>query len=363
MKGLTHFISGAAAATFFPEAVQMAVQDKSFILLLGGAAGILPDTLDFKFARFFHTFDVDIAPDPLRPDAQQIADAIAAGLERAAREKRRITLKLHTMKLSANMFRRYTVRWLQGPAPGVEVEIGPAVTMSKDPVVGYEPVPAEIVLARAALSLPVTQDKHQDQVIDTFGGPDMAFTPRPEALWMDFIPWHRHWSHSLVLGGLIGALVWGVAALAGFHPAWLYGAIAALGFNVHVLEDQLGVMGSNLWWPFPGQRIPGKGFMHSGDAFPNFFFVWLSAVLLLWNLNRFSLEPPLPLWSFDNPGGWRFEIYFLYLFVLPITAIHLLDGLFRRFAHREEEVTLIDPKDREAQFKDMKDEAEEGFGG
>ena len=363
MKGLTHFISGAAAATFFPEAVQMAVQDKSFILVLGGAAGILPDTLDFKFARFFHDFDVDIAPDPLNPNAQQIADEIAAGLEIAARENRRITMKIHTMKLSANMFRRYTVRWIHEPKPAIEVELGPAVTMGRDPVPGFEPVPTEIALARAPISLPVTQDMQQDQVIDTFGGPDMSFTPKGDQLWMDFIPWHRHWSHSLVLGGIIGILVYVFALLVGLEPAWLYGTIAALGFNVHVLEDQLGVMGSNLWWPLPGQRIRGMGWMHSGDAFPNFFFVWLSAVLILWNMNRFSLTPPLPLWSFDNPAGWSFEIYFLYAFVLPITAIIALGALFRRFAEKEPEVTLIDPRDREAQFKDMKDEAEGEFGG
>ncbi len=361
MKGLTHFISGAAVATFFPEAVQMAVEDKSFILCLGGAAGILPDTLDFKFARFFHDFDVDIAPDPLNPDAQKIADDLAAGLERAVTENRRITMKIHTMKLSANMFRQYTVRWVTEPAPAVEVELGPAVTMGKDPVAGFEPVPSEIALARAPLSLPVTQDKPQDQVIDTFGGPDMSFTPTSDQLWMDFIPWHRHWSHSLVLGGIIGLLVYLFGLLVGLEPAWLYGTIAMAGFNVHVLEDQLGVMGSNLYWPLPGRRIPGMGTMHSGDAFPNFFFVWLSAILILWNLNRFSLVPPLALWSFDNPGGWSFEVYFLYAFVLPITAIHFIGKLFKRFERSEPAVTLIDPRDRDAQFRSMKDEAEEEF--
>ena len=358
MKGLTHFISGAAAATFFPDAVRMVVEDKSFILCLGGAAGILPDTLDFKFARFFHSFDVDIAPDPLDPDAQRIADRIAAGLETAAREGRRVTMKLHTMKLSANMFRRYTVRWILEPEPAVEVELGPAVTMSRDPVAGFEPVPSEIALARVPVSLPVTQEQPQDQVIDTFGGPDMAFTPRGDALWMDFIPWHRLWSHSLVLGCILGALVYLFALLVGLEPVWLYGTIVAVGFNVHVLEDQLGVMGSNLYWPLPGGRIPGMGMMHSGDAFPNFFFVWLSAVLILWNLNRFALTPPLPLWSFDNPAGWRFDVYFLYVFVIPIAVILFLGGLFRRFEDKEPEVTLIDPRDREAQFRSMKDEAE-----
>ena len=64
MKGITHFISGVAVATFFPQAVQAAAQDLSFILVLGGIGGILPDTLDFKLARYFERVDVkrNIAP-------------------------------------------------------------------------------------------------------------------------------------------------------------------------------------------------------------------------------------------------------------------------------------------------------------
>ena len=51
MKGIAHFITGVALATFFPEVVQSGAQG-SLLPMLGGIAGILPDTLDFKFARY-----------------------------------------------------------------------------------------------------------------------------------------------------------------------------------------------------------------------------------------------------------------------------------------------------------------------
>ena len=51
MKGISHFITGVALATFFPEVVQAGAQG-SLLPMLGGIGGILPDTLDFKFARY-----------------------------------------------------------------------------------------------------------------------------------------------------------------------------------------------------------------------------------------------------------------------------------------------------------------------
>jgi hypothetical protein len=52
MKGISHFITGVALATFFPEVAQAGAHG-SLLPMLGGIGGILPDTLDFKFARYF----------------------------------------------------------------------------------------------------------------------------------------------------------------------------------------------------------------------------------------------------------------------------------------------------------------------
>jgi hypothetical protein len=59
-----------------------------------------------------------------------------------------------------------------------------------------------------------------------------------------------------------------------------------LGYAGHILEDQLGYMGSNLFWPITGRRYDGLRLIHSGDAIPNMVTVWLSLTLLLLNLDR-----------------------------------------------------------------------------
>jgi hypothetical protein len=84
--------------------------------------------------------------------------------------------------------------------------------------------------------------------------------------------------------------VWGVTA----------GVVAALAWAGHVLEDQLGYMGSALWFPFATRRSRGVGLMHAGEPLPNLSVVWGSCVLMFWNLWRSgdhaSSAPGLVLW-------------------------------------------------------------------
>ena len=61
MKGIAHFLTGVAIATCFPEVVQQAAGG-GLLPVLGGVAGILPDTLDFKFVRYFERYDLEIDP-------------------------------------------------------------------------------------------------------------------------------------------------------------------------------------------------------------------------------------------------------------------------------------------------------------
>jgi hypothetical protein len=77
VKGISHFLAGLAAATFVPGVVEGAAQG-SYLIVLGGFFGLLPDTLDFKFARYFEQH-VNIDPDPSNLDPQLIATTVAAG--------------------------------------------------------------------------------------------------------------------------------------------------------------------------------------------------------------------------------------------------------------------------------------------
>ena len=66
------------------------------------------------------------------------------------------------------------------------------------------------------------------------------------------------------------------------------GLVAFFGMSAHIVEDQLGYLGSNLFWPITQERSAGARLLHSGDAIPNFLAVWTALVLILFNLDRFS---------------------------------------------------------------------------
>ena len=280
MKGIAHFLSGIAAASFIPAVVQQSAQG-TWLLALAGVCALLPDTLDFKFSRFLERPDDAIDPGP-QPDAQAIANRIAAAADAAFQTSRPRTVQLHTVKLGADAWQQYIVRFDTSRGE-IAVRIGPVVTTSQTPM-GTNPVYAE---ARAKTSAPMNYTYDAEVKIDIFSGPSFRFERKGDGISVTFLPWHRAWSHSLPVAiglGVIAGLLWG----------WLAGVVAALGYAVHVLEDQLGAMGSNLFWPFTRVRFPGLNLIRSGDAIPNFLTVWTACALTLFNLDRFADVSRLP---------------------------------------------------------------------
>ena len=73
MKGVSHFVSGVAAATFIPRVVARSSQG-SFVLLLAGVGSIVPDSLDFRLARYLQKPDMEIIPDPGSPESPSTAE-------------------------------------------------------------------------------------------------------------------------------------------------------------------------------------------------------------------------------------------------------------------------------------------------
>jgi membrane-bound metal-dependent hydrolase YbcI (DUF457 family) len=288
MKGIAHFVTGVAVATFFPEVVHGAAQHLGFGPLLGGLTGLLPDTLDFKFVRYFERRDDEIDPAQItdeagRPDAQAMAERIAAAMDRAYDTGRQIKVQLQTLKLGADLWRRYSLTFDLAHNE-VLIRIGPAVTTGQTPLPGSE-LPG-LKTGRAPVRAPIHYTYDAETTIDIFSGPSLAFERVGEAIEVTFLPWHRAWSHSLALALLLGA--------AGALVAPVYGLVMALAALAHVLEDQLGAMGSNLFYPFSRKRIMGLGLIRSGDAVPNFLAVGLGLALILFNLDRFSGAPVLP---------------------------------------------------------------------
>ncbi len=289
MKGIAHFITGVTVATFFPEVVHHAAQNLAFGPALGGLAGLLPDTLDFKFVRYFERLDDEIDPAKIRteaghPDPQAIAERIAAAMDRAHEGDQRVKVHLHTLKLGADLWRQYSLAF-DLERNEVVVRLGPVVTTGQVPFAGSE-VPG-LEPGRARVAAPILHTYDTEVTIDIFSGPSLAFEKADDAVRVTFLPWHRAWTHSLFLVLLLGVVGWMIEPV--------YGLVMALAALAHILEDQMGFMGTNLLFPLTRRRTLGWKWFRSGDAIPNALTVWLCLALILLNLDRFSAAPLLPM--------------------------------------------------------------------
>jgi membrane-bound metal-dependent hydrolase YbcI (DUF457 family) len=278
-----------AIASFFPRAVHQA-GGGSFVLLFGGLGGILPDTLDFRLARYLARRDVEIDPDPNALDPQAMAQEVAAAVDRAYDTGDPVHVQLHTLKLGADLWRRYSIDLTRESE--VWVHVGPLVTTSQVPYPDSEPSLPE---GCAPVTAPVRYAYGGPVRVDILDGPMLAFRRRGDAVEASFLPWHRRWSHSLTLAALLGLLI-------GTFLGPVHGLLYALGSVTHVLEDQLGHMGSNLLFPFTRRRTPGFRLFHSAQVLPNLFVVWISVMILFYNLDRFSANPVLNPWSYFGMG-------------------------------------------------------------
>ncbi len=329
MKGIAHFITGVAIATCFPDVVRQAAAG-SLLPTLGGIAGILPDTLDFKFARYFEAYDLEIDPGP-KPDAQEIAAQLVGAMRQAYETGEPRNVMLHTIRLGADLWRQYTVRF--DPSQNeVAVRVGPVVNTGQVPLPGSEPADAEEV--RLKVGVPLVHTYDAENRVDIFSGPSFKFERRGDRLHVHFLDWHRRWSHSLTLATALGLGAGGIAALMELltrgsltrTPLWT-GLVVGLGFTGHVLEDQLGFMGSNLFYPFTRNRTIGLQLLRSGDAMPNFLTVWTAVMVILFNLDRFSAQPRLD-------AGWFLGL----AVVLPLVvlgSVYWWQRKHRRAAPRE----------------------------
>ncbi|MBN1556571.1 MAG: metal-dependent hydrolase [Lentisphaerae bacterium] len=305
MKGMAHFAVGAAVASCFPEAVRAAAAGHPLYFLAGGIAGLLPDTLDVCIARLLCRHDIEVQPDPKRFAAQPAAEAVALAIDRAGAAGRPVRIKLNTVRLGADRWRRYTVRF--DPAAGrVAVREGPEVDGGGRPYAGTGPGRGRN--GDAATERPFRIEYEALTAIDARDGPVFEMAPGADGrVAVRFNPWRRRWSHSLVLAaaaGLAAGLLW--------NP--LAGLIAGLAWAAHALVDQLGYLGGNLWFPFTRRRTPGRGRWHSGDAAANLGWVWFCGLLVFWNLARFDPAGPVAL----NPLR-----LLVAGFVAPLVAVRL----------------------------------------
>ena len=307
VKGIAHFSVGVAAASCFPSAVAAGASGNPLYFILGAVCGLLPDTLDFKFYRFWYRHDIELAPDPLAPDPQQIADVIAGAVGKARREDRPCNLRLNTIRLGADRWRRYEIAF-DVPGRKVAVRMGPVVDTGANIV---ESVEREEEGGEAPLPCGVRIDYEAVTRVDIFEGPLFRMVPLADGRVTPlFVAWHRQWTHSFVVAAVLAfaaGAVWGITA----------GLVCLAAYSAHVAVDQLGYLGSNLFFPLSSQRKPGLRLLHASDALPNLAAVWFSGLLVFWNLYA-----PLA----GDVEFLALPTFLLYAGCLPIVAYRLLAG-------------------------------------
>jgi hypothetical protein len=301
MKGFTHFVAGLAITSYLPWAVEAAARGNPLFFLLGGVAALLPDTLDFKLLRYFYRHDVEVSPDPLCPDMQMVADAIAGTIDASGTRPR--VLRLNTIRCGPDEWQKYRVE-IDPRNREVHAHLEERIDTGGNPVSTKQPQ------TREPGSAPFKQDVVLEYLasfpVEIFDGPHLAFGPDTRGnVAVSFIPWHRRYTHSFCMSAILG----GVAAMV---FGWRAFPVVLAAHASHIFLDQLGYMGSNLLWPLSRKRWPGFKLRHASSAFWNFAAVWTSLALLYSNLHsQTDAAPPIP------PIG-----YLLAVILLPLGIIH-----------------------------------------
>lgn len=323
MKGLTHFMSGVALASFFTPAVLMAGKTgssataaASFILTLGGLYGIMPDTLDFKMGQFFSEPDVEIDCDPENPDPQKMAEQLGKAIDECWESGKEMKVQFYPMRLASNVWRQYVIKF-DGNTNEVFIILNEAVSTSQIPFMGTVP---ENRVGRYKLKANLLETHGRPSVVDILSGPQFGFKKKGEHLLIEFLPWHRTWSHSYVLGAILTIPVLLLALFMQFPYPWLYPLIAFLGFSIHLTEDLTGHMGGSLIWPIKKERCDGAGWFRASNPHMNFLIDYSCTAIIIYNLWR--ITPPAYKLGVLTPMPW-YKYYFLFL-AIPVTVYLLI---------------------------------------
>ncbi|MBD3351291.1 MAG: hypothetical protein GF364_07370, partial [Candidatus Lokiarchaeota archaeon] len=268
MKGLTHFMTGVCVATFFPLVVTAAYSEDlvmlTLLIPLGGLFGYLPDFLDFKFSRYVENSDYILNPGYHDLDPWKVAKGLADAINEANKSTEPVKVKLQTIRMPNGLWRRYSVLFKLKERE-VHVRIGPLITTGLEIIPGSELEEERLAIVKYDANLYYSYEDVTN--VDIWDGPTFQFKREKDTVYADFIQWHRRWSHSLTLGIIFGIATAGIAGILYYINGVILSdteILTLLGIIIggvwgHVLVDQLGWLGSNLWWPVTGKRKTGMG--------------------------------------------------------------------------------------------------------
>ncbi len=386
MRGLTHYLSGLAAATFFKPLVA-AVSQGNLAILIPAVYAYLPDFLDFKVWKFFEKWDFHVDPAPQEPGLNRsprtvkvsdlapeeryrfyrlegrassvedtgeelgftlsdetgsirvlairedreafleatggigegdevavsgyldylqgepvfivadaphpmyIAERVAAAIDYAY-EHGEARVKVENIRMIGDTYRRFLID-LDGDNQVVRVVMGPPIALGGMPL-ETRLIPEHRRYAEVRTKHRFVKKYPKPTMIGGFSGTSIGFRREGDLVEEVFLPWHREWSHSFTVGAFLAALLYLAATALGSSLAAPLALASMLGYWAHIVEDQLGYMGSNLFYPFTKKRTPGLRLGESGSPLLNFSTALLMTGFMLANLNYALPRPPIP---------------------------------------------------------------------
>lgn len=220
------------------------------------------------------------------PHPKYIAELIAKAIDLAYETNKRVTVKIYNIRMPGDVYRRFFIHY-DSSNKKIRVLMRPLVSIGGLPVGGVR-VPSYRMLGEASTKHLFKKVYLRPTVIDAFSGPEIGFTKNLEegVVEEEFVPWPRGFTHSFTAGFLFSIFLIPMLFLLGYRN-YLYLTIAAiLGYWMHIIEDQMGLMGSVLLPPVTKKRVPG---LMIGPRIPtamNFATNWAIISVLVWNLNR-----------------------------------------------------------------------------
>lgn len=220
------------------------------------------------------------------PHPNYIAGLVAKAIDLAYETGKKVTVKIYNIRMPGDVYRRFLIHY-DSSSKKIRVLMGPLVSTGGLPIENTR-VPLYRMFGEASTKHPFKKVYPRPTVIDAFSGPEIGFIKNLEegVVEEEFIPWHRGFTHSFTAGFLFSIFLIPILLLLGYEN-YLYLTIAAmLGYWMHVIEDQMGLMGSILLPPITKKRIPGLMIGPRIPAAMNFATNWAMISVLVWNLNR-----------------------------------------------------------------------------
>lgn len=267
MKGITHFCAGIAVASCFPYAIESAIAGKPICFIVAGFLSLIPDTIDFKLLCFLKRVDYRIAPEHKEFDPQQIADDLARAVNNSHAMNKSQIVRLCSIRTSPDNWFEYSVTF-----KGCEIIVHDGSDEKKSKNIGI-----------AKIGIPFHCSYNSTITASIFTGPTITIIPKESHTLIDFLDWHRGFTHSFAFA-LVLSLIISIFNIQ-------LGIIGFFAYASHILTDQLGHMGSAMLWPFKKQKIAGVALCYSSSTFANMFTT--STAILVTFANIFYHQHPL----------------------------------------------------------------------